>query len=465
MQLYAAHGRRGAALKQYQVCVAALERELGTEVEPETRHVYEQLLQRPSMVPPSASTALRRRKRKSVLRPDASPGAIGLVGREIELAGLRAALDSAAQGSGRVVAIVGDAGIGKTSLVLALAAEAHARGVRCLLGYSHQSEQVLAFGPWVEALRYGQLTTDADLFESLAPAWHDALSHLAPELTGTRPDAAPSPPDPLRLFESVAGLVRHIAAREPVLVILEDVHWADEMSCRLVAYVARGIRTSRVLVALTMRDAELEATPILRQVLHELHREPHFVQLALSPLTRADTSRLAQSLHSSPSHADLVARLDEQIWRASAGNPFMVVETVRALQQDPPSPDIGEMPLPEPIRRLVAGRLERLSDRARWVAAVAAVIGCQFDIGLLQRAARLDDQTFAGCVEELVRSRVLFGLGEHFDFTHERIRQVAYAELLQPRRTALHAQVATALAELGGCTVVGANNSDGDTGQ
>jgi predicted ATPase len=135
----------------------------------------------------------------------------------------------------------------------------------------------------VEALRHAQLTEDLDVFNGLTPAWHQALAHLVPELTTSQPEPALSLPDHLRLFEAVTGLVRHMATRRPVLVMLEDVQWADDMSIRLFAFLARRIRTSRVLVAVTIRDEELAGAPILAQVLDEMSREPHFVQVRISP--------------------------------------------------------------------------------------------------------------------------------------------------------------------------------------
>jgi DNA-binding SARP family transcriptional activator len=154
MQLYAAQGRRGAALKQYQLCVAAVQRELGTEPEPATRQFYQEILQRRSVDAPKIAMPHRR---PVVARPRLGPesestaGPIKpdapLVGREPELSRLRTALDAAERGNGQVVAIVGEAGIGKSSVLMALAAHARSRDVRGLLGFSYESEQVLAFGP------------------------------------------------------------------------------------------------------------------------------------------------------------------------------------------------------------------------------------------------------------------------------------------------------------------------------
>jgi len=453
MRLYARQGRRGAALKQYQACVAALQRELGTEPEPETKQLYQNILQRRASEPRAvddrdAGPAGDAGRPERDGRPELIVRDVPLIGRDRELARLRDALDEALRGHGRVVTIVGETGIGKSSVLMALAAEAQSRGVRLLVGRSYQTEQVLTFGPWVDALRSAHVAADVEVLEGLtAPARAD-LACLLPELTAAAGEAAGHPPDHRRLFESLVHFVLGLAAKEPVLIMLEDVHWADEMSGRLVAFLARRIRTSRVLLALTMRDDEPAGASVLGHALDELSSEAHFIQVALTPLTRTDTMALVQSLTKATFWAVAAGRLDEQIWHASEGNPFMVVETVRALHEGTAPPSQAALPLPERVQRVVAARLEQLSGRGRHLVSLAAIIGRGFDFSLLRHVAGLDDRETAEGVEELVRRRVLHGLGERLDFTHERIREVAYGRLLEPHRKALHILVANALEEL-----------------
>src|SRR5262249_20623859 len=289
--------------------------------------------------------------------------------------------------------------------------------IRILLGRSYQTEQVLAFGPWVDAFRSGHVVGEVELFGGLAPLWRAALARLLPQLDADGAEASTNPPDHLLVSEAARELVRGLAAKEPVVAMLEDVHWADEMSLRLMAFLARRIRSSRILVVLTMRDEEMASTPVLRQVVDELARESHFIHLALSPLSRASTTALVRSLLR-VSTTDVDAELDAEIWRASAGNPFLVVETIRAIQEGTAPRTPATLPLPERVRRVVAGRLERLSDRGQHLASVAAIVGREFDFALLQRAAGLDERHAAEGVEELVRRPVLHGLGEQLDFTH-----------------------------------------------
>src|SRR5204862_5123679 len=140
-----------------------------------------------------------------------------------------------------------------------------------------------------------------------------------------------------------------------------------------------------------------------------------------------------------------VARLGEQAWVTSEGNPFVAVETVRAYAEGASVGGGRGLALPERVRDVVGRRLERLSERGQTLAGVAAVIGREFEFALLQRASGLPEEDTAAGVEELVRRRVLHGLGERFDFTHDRVRDVAYERILAPRRQPPHPETAEAL--------------------
>jgi DNA-binding SARP family transcriptional activator/tetratricopeptide (TPR) repeat protein len=447
MRLYAQHGRRAAALRQYQICITTLQRELGSEPEPETKRLYQELL--PLRAPEPAKDAPTRgpRRRAIVTRADVPPvHEAPLIGREQERARLRDALDATARGQGRVVAILGEAGIGKSSLLAAFAAEAEERGARVLLGRSHESEQILPFGPWVDAFRTGHVVDDEEILSALGPVWRAELARLFPEVHAPGLPAAAD--DARRLFEAVAHLVEHLATTQLLVLLLEDVHWGDEMSLRLLAFLGRQIRSTSVMIVATAREEEMERAPNLWPSVDELSREPHFVTLSLSPLSQNDTAVLVRALARAGSGDASVTRLSEQIWRLSEGNPFVVVEAMRGLA----GPETLERPLtlslPDRVRQLITSRLARLGDRSRQIVAVAAVIGREFDFALLQQAAGFDANETAGALEELVRRRAVTGVGERFDFVHDRIREVVYQQILPSRRRLLHAAVATAIEAL-----------------
>jgi DNA-binding SARP family transcriptional activator len=454
MRLYARQERRGAALRQYQLCVGVLQRELGVEPEAETRQLYQEILQR-RRTPESRRTEAPAAHHVSPTQPGAPRSQPGtprletpLIGRKGEWAALARALEEAWQGRGRAVAILGEAGIGKSRLVAELAAEGGRRGGRVLVGHCYELEQILPFRPWVDALGSGLEGPASPELEGLSPVWRAELARLLPEWAEAGLQPASAPDEYLRLFEAVAQLVGCLAFRQPLALILEDLHWADEMSLRLLGFLSRRALPWPVIIVGTVREEELGDTPLLRRLLEGLNREQCLQTLTLSPLAKADTESLARTLLGANEDEAALARLGKQIQAASEGNPFMVVETVRAIRQGTWPRPAGALPLPDRVREVIAGRLERLSERARQLAAVAAVIGREFDFALVQHAAGLAAPEAAEGMEELVRRRVLHGVGEHFDFTHDRIREVAYSNLLSPYRRLLHRRVAEALEEL-----------------
>jgi DNA-binding SARP family transcriptional activator len=439
MQLYARQGRRAAALRQYQLCVDVLQRELGVEPESATRDVYRELLPAAAVVPPPApraSHAARRRFRAAagLTRLDAP-----LIGREYELIRIRATLHDLAKRQGHVVFVLGEAGLGKTRLVSELAALALAGGARVIVGRAYETAQVLAFGPWVDALR-AAIATDPDVIETLEPAWRAELRRLLPEV---HPRAArPTPSDVTRLFEAVSRFLERFAT-SPLVIVLEDVQWADELTLRLAAFLARRIAHHPVLLVLTAREELLPDAAMLRVTLHELREHAAGVVLTLCPLSRPDTTTLARSLRRSERDEAALAQLDEHVWRVSAGNPLLILETVRAIRQH--VPEDAEPLLPTRVRELVLARLERLSERARRVVSIASVIGREFDFRLLQHAAALDDRHGAEVVEELVRRKVFHGVGERLDFTHDLVRHVAYEALPPDAVKSIHRVLAASI--------------------
>ena len=463
MRLFEGQGRRGDALRQYRLCADALQRELGVEPDAETRRLYREIIRArpastsqpaapgPAEPPPSGSGGRRPR--------DPAP----LVGRDAELGRLGAALDAARQGSGGLVVVLGEAGIGKSALLEAIDGEARRRGISCLVGRAYASEQVLAFAPWIDALRGGDVAgppraLTPSVLSRMGPAWTEQLARLIPEiLTGQDSRRAAGEGSEQRLFEAVAHLVASLAADQPRLIALEDVHWADETSLRLLAFVARRIHAVRALVVATAREEEVGGTPLLSRVLEELGADARADRMTLGPLSRDDTVHLVRSLAPARADALAVGRLAEQVFAASNGNPFMIVETVRAVAEGagrggrvagwtPPA----RLVLPARVQEVIGGRLARLGERSRTLLAAAAVIGREFEFALAQRAAGLDEAAAAEEIETLVRRRLLRVVGERFDFAHDQVRDAVYGELLLPRRTVLHAAVARAIEELSG---------------
>lgn len=266
MGLYARQGRRAAALRQYRTCVDLLRRELRTEPDAATRALYQALLQghrgpggdqaaggdREADRRPAAPG----RRRASPCRPPLSLPEAPLIGRDDELARLRDLVQRAEQGQAHVAIVLGEAGIGKSRLLAEIAAHALERGHGVLLGRAFESERLLAFGPWVAAIRGSHVLDEPGALDVLGPVWRSELARLFPEVGETPGEGGAA--QYVRLFEAIARLLSNLAEARPALVILEDLHWADELSIRLLAYVGRRCRGCKLLIAGSAREEELE---------------------------------------------------------------------------------------------------------------------------------------------------------------------------------------------------------------
>jgi DNA-binding SARP family transcriptional activator/tetratricopeptide (TPR) repeat protein len=465
MELYVETARRGSALRQYQLCVATLQRELRTEPEAETKALYQEILRHRGHVGVEQRSQPIRAVRAPPTSPPTEPTEPAaawdppLVGRQRDLARLTEMLEGALAGRGRLVVLSGEAGAGKSRLANELAVAARRRRGRVLVGRCYETERILPFAPWVDALRSGRVVEEREILDTLEPRWRDELGRLLPELSshGEAPASAPgaevagkSGGDPRYPFEAISELLKRLTRRQPLVVVLEDAHWADEMSVRLLAFLGRRLHEVPLLVVATVREEELANVDLLRQSLDELDETGELTRLSVPPLSRADTGALVQALAPPGLPDQLVAHLAQDAWRVSDGNAFVVVEVMHALREGQTVSLAQRLPLPARVHNLVQHRLERLSDRGRRLVAVAAVIGRQFDFALVQRAADMSERQAAEGVEELVRHRVLRGAGDGLEFSHDHIREVATSVLPAPLRVALHRRVAESLEDLYG---------------
>jgi DNA-binding SARP family transcriptional activator len=458
MQLYAETGRRGAALRQYQLCVATLLRELRTEPEAETKALYQEILRRrarpvPDIARPAPDAAVGRGPARPAAPEPSGPWELPLVGRERDLARLQEGLEAALSGRGRLIVVIGEAGVGKSRLAAELVAAAtRRRQARVLIGRCYETEQILPFAPWVDALRTGQVLEDREFLDTLEPGWRAELGRLLPELPQA-PDLSALPRSARggsarHLFEAINELLKRLARRQPLVVVLEDLHWADEMSLRFLAFLGRRLPAVPLLTVATVREEELATRALPRQTLDELDASGQLERVSVAPLSRADTAALVRALAPPRVPDVLLDTLAEQAWRTSEGNAFIVVEVMHALHEGATVSGAPDLPLPTRVRALVRHRLERLSERSRRLVAVAAVIGRQFEFALVQRAADLPERDAAEGVEELVRQRVLRGAGEGLEFSHDWIREIVADELSAPLRVTLHRHVAESLEEV-----------------
>jgi DNA-binding SARP family transcriptional activator len=438
MRLHARQGRHAAALRQYQLCVGVLARELGVEPDAETRELYRALVRERAASPPPVTVA-----------GESDVAETPLIGRDAERRRLEEAVAADERG---VIAILGDAGIGKTRLARELAAIATAAGAHVIVGRCHDAERILPFRPWVEALRNGGVVQNHEALAKLAPVWRAELGRLFPEIAFAGAPSAPGE-NVLQLFEALARLILDATVRGRLAIVLDDLQWADEMSLRFLSFLAHRIEDWPILVAVTARDEEAERVPLLARILRDLDREGRLLRLALVPLGRAATNTLVAALAPTGTGDAALAALGQRVWAVSEGNPFVAVEMMRAART------LGTLPeLPHRVQDLIVGRLDQLSEPASEMAALAAVIGGVFDFPMLVRASghgglatqdpqtpSLDEGAAAAAVEELVRRRILQGIDDGFGFVHERVREVVYRRLVSLRRARLHRAVADAM--------------------
>ena len=257
------------------------------------------------------------------------------VGREPELATLSERLAAASAGHGSMVVLAGEPGIGKTRLAEEVAAQARAHGARALWGRCWEGEGAPAFWPWVQVIRaYLRGHEPEALRAELGPGGAD-IATLVPELRALLPEA-PAPPalDPaqarFRLFDSITAFLAQAATAQPLVLILDDLHWADIPSLLLLEFLARDVADAHVLVVGSYRDVEVARGHPLMRTLANLARSPHVARLTLAGLTAPEVARAIAEVSGTPPPERLVTALVGE----TEGNPLFVTEMVRLLEAD-----------------------------------------------------------------------------------------------------------------------------------
>jgi len=361
-----------------------------------------------------------------------------LVGRATELAQLAAAVERAEEGSGGIVLLCGEAGIGKSRLAAAATAEAGA-----LLRGAASEGSAVPYGPIVDALR-SRLRTDPRALDGCGPL----LPHLALLLPELGEPAAET--ERATIFEAVRCALAHLAAERPLALVLDDLQWSDETTLELLAALADPLRQMPVLVVGAYRSDGLPRGHRLRWLRNELRRGGRLEELSLDPLDRNDVAELLEALLPDPSSPALVRAVHDR----TMGSPFFVEELVAALRlrgalrggdRGLELADEDDVPLPDTVREAVLVATSTLSTGARTAAETAAVAGQQLDLGLtaeLSSAAGLAELIESGLLEEGEPGRAAF--------RHALAREALYAEVPWMRRRQLHRRLAEALAAADG---------------
>lgn len=456
MLLLAWTGQPQDALRQYRECVRVLSEELGVAPLPETTQIYEAIKEHRIPPPPTTLRAAQQRSAPAgtlAAKPPAPQPALPsvevlpLVGRETELALLHQS-QREAKTDGRLAALEGEPGIGKTRLAEEFIAQVQGAGGGAIAGRCYEGEAGLAYGVLVEALRAALARPELAQRLAAAPAgWLAEAARLLPELAAGR--ALPQPP-PLdhpgaqaHFYEGLCQVIQSLAGPAGVL-FLDDAQWADGASLDALAYLAHRLAGRPLLVLVAWRSEDSPTVDRLRGVLRGVQRAGRGISLPLSRLGIDEVAALAAGLAGND--------LAEQLHRESEGLPLFVAEYLRAWRTG--AAPAGDWPQPPGVRSLLHARLAAVDEAGQQLLATAAVIGRSFDFDTLRAASGRSEEETVECLEQLTRRGLVSERGGsasplgRYDFSHEQLRALVYAETGLARRRLLHRRVAEALRHL-----------------
>jgi DNA-binding CsgD family transcriptional regulator/tetratricopeptide (TPR) repeat protein len=373
-----------------------------------------------------------------------------LVGRDIEFARMLTLLDDAASRQAVVALVSGDAGVGKTRLVTEVTRRAAASGFTVLSGHCAELGESVPYLPLADALRNAAQApeTAPRLMEALAS--RPALGRLLPEgETSAAADGENMGVARQQMFGAVLGLLGELSAAAPVLLVFEDLHWADASTRDLLTFLSRVLRTERVALIGTYRTDDLHRRHPLRPVTAELQRLPSVTAIRLGPLTPAALAEHLTAL-AGLRREDLDAGQLNGIIERAEGNAYYAEELLAAAagEQTHGGPGVpgGSRVLPEDLAALMLSRVERLSDPAQRVLRAAAVAGRQADDELIRAASGLPLPEYEVAIRETVTQQLLIPDGDGYSFRHALLREAVEADLLPGERTRLHGVLAGLLA-------------------
>ena len=451
IRAYAQLGRRSDALRQFDQCRQLLAEELGVEPSPETAALRRAILDG-KLVPVSSeqySVSSEQYSVSSVQSPSLPISHLPLTEREAALAELAAAWAEARRGNGRLLFVQGEAGIGKSRLLAEFSAAVRQSGGQVLSGACYEFERRLPYQPLADALRPA-LARLCPAGRAALPGWLRAeLRRLLP---GWEPDAPPPPTThPDTLFHAVARFLAQLGQAAPVLLLLDDLHWANEATLALLHYLARHGRTAPLLILCAHRET---APPPLADLRQSLARARLAQTVTLARLSAAGVRALVRRLLP---QTETAGPLADFLFTETEGNPFFLAEMLKSLEENgvltrqdgrwrADLARLAAVPLPGSVKTAVARRLGRLSPEARKLAGVAAVLGraCQYE--LLRAVWPADEEAMLAGLDDLLRAHLLQEEDEwDYAFTHHKIQEAIYDDLPRHRRLHWHAQAGRAL--------------------
>ena len=428
-----------------------------------------------------------------------SPAGCIFIGRERELEELRTGLEEACAGRGRLILLVGEPGIGKTRTAHELATHARLRSVQVFLGRCYEGEGAPPFWPWVQIVRAYLATCDVDTLQAEMGGGAANIAQVMTEVRERLPDlpmlsAPESPQERFRFFDSFTTFLKNAARRQPLLLMLDDLHWADTPSLLLLQFLARELGEAHIMVVGAYRDNELGLQHPLLQTLGELGRTPGSQSLVLPGLTESEVARFIEL----NTNQTLSQSLVKAVYQRTEGSPFFVTEIVRLLMTEGDQ-SVSRQPqaaiaLPPRVREVIRRRLQALSEECYQILAVASVLGREFDLKVLKQAseavtlrqaqgerveghwsgATVRAESFDGLrtssveartkllqppigegllevLDEAVAARLIAPVPQRvglYSFSHALIRETLYETLSMAERVRLHRHIGEALEEL-----------------
>jgi predicted ATPase/DNA-binding CsgD family transcriptional regulator len=389
-------------------------------------------------------------------KPVSSPA---LIGRQADIASLSTVIEQARKGYGQVVLLSGEAGIGKSRLAAEVKTQALAHGFVVLQGSCFPTDRSAPYAPLLDL--FGSPQTKELLSHSignLAPLarelalLHPGLMPLASSETQVRLHEPEQ--DKRRLFVALAQFFTGLATKQPVLLMVEDLHWSDETSLEFLHYLARRCAQHPLLVVLTYRNDEMH--PGLTNWLAQLDREHLVQELILSPLSRSDVDALLRAVLDQ--QRPMPAETLDAIYELTEGNPFFIEEVLKSLITAGANVSahemwegqlVNELPIPRSVQGMVQQRLDHVSEAGRQVVSLAAVAGRRFDFALLQQITHYDEGELLKLMKELIAAQLVVEESEEqFAFRHALTRQAMYTQLLLRERKTLHRTIAETIEHL-----------------
>lgn len=387
-------------------------------------------------------------------------GHVQLIGRQSDLQALQALWARTQLGHAHLALISGEPGIGKTRLVREFQAQVKSAGATVLIGGCYEFETAAPYFPVVEALRTWVGAQSELVLRHKIGAMAPELARLVPEIEAhlgpltASPQLAPHE-ERLRLFDNLARFFQALANPHGLLIILDDVHWADQGTLALLHYLFRRLREVNVLVVAAYREAELDRAHPLSAALVDWNRERLVTRIALGRFSLTETRALLAALLSEPT---ISQEFSEAIYHETEGNPFFIEEVVKSLieQGDVYRGEarwerkaIAELTIPQSIKEAIGRRLNRLSAECVEVLHTAAALGKAFAFERLAATLNLSEDDLLDALDEADAAQLTQAEGgELFAFTHDKIREVLYEELNPIRRRRLHQRIGEGLEKL-----------------